>query len=209
MAVVVRSYPKIALLLWVMAWYSLFAFIITRVWPQTSPVVASIFVALLIFTALISSFEFDTWKLAIMIFLILLGVIVYIAFVPPEWKHRVSGVKLHIDITPDAYLTLCIGFFFILFLIWLSRRWYYWVITPNQIIYRRGLFKSEERYPTQGVWYSADVADVFEYFLFFRAGKLTMYLPEVRMTFVIPMVPNIRKVQRELKKTLGVIRVKQ
>ncbi len=109
----------------------------------------------------------------------------------------------------DWYILFWFTFFFafLFFISWLSTRFYYFRVTHNEIIYKKGILGDSERWGTTNVTVHKEIIDLFEYFLF-TSGRLTIMVPGRPTAIVIDNVPRINKVERKILDILKVIDVK-
>jgi len=207
--VIIRSYPKSAFVAWILFIISIIFYGLSVTFPTWLEGLGLAFICILVFTLFVASYEFNEIKTALLFTIGALIVVLISAYAPPRAKSTIVNLThAGIIISPNAYLAIAIGMLALLAFIWILRRFDFWIIEPNQIIHRTGILGTRERFPTRGVKYSAEIADVFEYFLFFGAGKVKINAPGVG-TIVIPLVPFIRKVQKQLQEVLGYVRMKE
>jgi len=212
--IVIRSFPKVTVLTYVLAVISLIFGAIEAVIPNTSvwKALGIFFVGLFFFLILVSAFEFTEAKTLLLFSFIVIVVLIYLLLGQMGYTPETDPLKeiyavLNIVITPHAYIAIGVLLLIAFLLILLSRYFDYWIIEPNQITHKTGLFGKAERYPTQGLQYSVNITDIFEYLLFFGSGTLKLYIPSERRVIVLPLVPKIKKVEKELTKLLGYVEV--
>ncbi|MHA1595500.1 MAG: hypothetical protein ACTSXJ_04340 [Candidatus Baldrarchaeia archaeon] len=207
--IIIRSYPKVIAIIPSAVMAVIFGIVEWFV-PTLATTLGLAFIALFLFNVLVMAFEFDEMKTLALIFLIVIIVLLYIVFSPymPVTAGAIGKALLGLNLTfsPEAFLAIGIGTLFILFLVWLSRRWNYWIIEPNQISHRVGLFGKVERFSTTGMRYHIEISDVFEY-LIFGCGKVTFFFPTERKAITLEMVPHVKKVDQLMGKLLGIIEV--
>jgi hypothetical protein len=221
-SITVRSYPKTMLMYPTMLASLIIALIETLLGPQWYAIDPSPFglywqmvwtlgfVWFFIFAwnMYILTFEFSKGVVAVLMALIIIIVLV-IALVL-----AVTGIFIWIPlwqffIYVDAYLLYWFtGFFLLLFLIsWVSTRFFYFRITHNEIVYKKGLLGDSERFGTTDAHVHKEIRDLFEYFLF-TSGRLTIIVSGRQYPIVIDNVPRINKVERKILDLLKVIDVK-
>jgi len=211
--IVIRAYPKIITLLPSAIIAILFGLIESLPFGElASKALGLAFVCIFVFNLFIIAFEFNEAKTFGLFALIAIGVLIYVLL---SQTQVVSGnilfeaiAGLEVVVSPHAYFLMGFGILFILFIIWLSKRWDYWIIEPNQVTHKAGLFGKMERYPTHGLKYGIDVSDIFEYLLF-RSGTLTLYFPSERKIITLHLVPNIKKIETNIQQLLGIIEVEE
>lgn len=212
--IVIRSYPAISTLLFILGIISTI-FGIAELITSNDTVARAlgvVFVLLFVFLSIIVAFEFPETKFFLIIAMIIIVALLYVllshlGYIPSSGGLGFVFENVNVVLTSHAYLGIGLGSIFVLFLIWLSRRFSYWVIEPNQVTRKSGLLGKVVRYPTAGMRYSIDIRDVLEYLLFFRCGTLVLEFPSEKKTFVLPMVPNIKKVEKKIERILGYVEV--
>lgn len=212
--IVVRSYPKVISLLPTAILAIIFGIIETLPFIGANELVLRglglAFVIVFTFNVFVLSFEFNEAKtfglVAIIIFLALIYLLLSQMNIIEQGSifNIISGTR--VILSAHAYYLIGFGILFVMFLIWLHRRWDYWIIEPNQVTHKSGIFGKTERFPTQGMKYGIEISDVFEYMLF-KSGKLTLYFPTEKKIITLDVVPNIKGVEQKIQEILGFIEV--
>lgn len=212
--IIVRSYPAISTLLFILGIAATIFGIVEWIIPNPTVVKALgvVFILLFVFLSIIAAFEFPETKFFLIVAVIVILALLYVllsnlGYIPAFGGLEFIFANIDVEISTHAYLGIGLGSIFVLFLIWLSRRFNYWVIEPNQVIRRTGLLGKVIRFPTSGMRYSVEIRDVLEYLLFFRSGTLVLEFPTEKKTFVLTMVPNIKKIEKRIEQILGYIEV--
>jgi hypothetical protein len=86
---------------------------------------------------------------------------------------------------------------FILGIVIISTRFEYYKIERNEIIHKKGIFSSAERFPVKSLRFKKEIPDVFEFFLL-RAGKFTIMPGKADEVMILNTVLNINKVEKHL-----------
>ncbi len=211
--VYIRSYPK-AISLFLTAIISLI-FGIVEALINVEPVqraLGFVFIIFFFFNVLIIAFDFSEGKtygfIALIVIIFLIYIILAQSGILPEDIGSGFISSLDIRLSPQAYYGIAFSVFFMMFLAWLNTRFNYWVVESNQITRKRGLLGKVERYSTAGVRYEIEIDDVFEYLLF-KAGSLVLYFPTKKIAEKIPMVPNVKEIEKKLAKVLGRIETEE
>ncbi len=214
---IIRSYPHVTVELYILGILALIFGAVEKILdisqhPEIMKALGIVFVLTYIFLALIVAFEFPETKFFLLIALVMILILVYVLLSSTGHAYSPGGLKeiyerLNIILSADAFLAFGLGSFVVLFIIWLSRRFNYWVIEPNQVLHKTGLFGKVERYPTRSLRFSIDISDVFEYILFFRSGKVVLDFPDEKKTIVLSMVPNVKRVEKKIQEILGYVEV--
>jgi len=79
----------------------------------------------------------------------------------------------------------------------LSTRFEYFKIERNEIIHKKGIFSSAERFPVKSLRFKKEIPDVFEFFML-RAGKFTIMPGQADEVMILPTVLNVNKKERQL-----------
>ena len=214
--IVIRAYPKVITILPSAIIAIIFGVIESLPFigsdPSVQRTLGLAFIFLLTFNLFIISFEFNEAKTFGLFAIIILLIILYILLA--QMGIIESGAlfniltNTNIYLSAHAYYLLGFGILFLMFIIWLNKRWDYWIIEPNQVTHRTGIFGRMERFPTQGMKYGIEISDIFEYLLF-RSGTLTLYFPSERKIITLHLVPNIKKIERDIQKLMGIIEVEE
>ena len=211
---IIRTYPKISVMLYTLGILALIFGIVELIAPFTEVyrALGLVFVLAYFFLTLTMAFEFTEAKFLLIIALIAILVLLYVllgymGILPSGGGLENVYEQLYLIIEPQAYLGIAIVSFFVLFLIWLSTRFNYWIIEPNQVIHRTGIIGKIERYSTSEMKFAIDIKDVFEYIFFFGSGTLILDFPTERRTFALALVPKIKEVEEKLKRILGYVEV--
>jgi len=206
--IIVRSYPKAIILLPTGILAILFG-IIEAIFGESNWL-GLFFLAVFLFNIFILSFEFSEAKTFGFFAIIVILILLYILAGQMGWISSGSFLgfigALDTRLSEDTFFVIGMGILFVVFLIWLSRRWDYWIIEPNQITHKKGIFGGMDRYPTAGLKYSIDISDVFEHLLF-KSGKLTIYFPQEKLMIPLTLVPNIKKVEHQIRQLLGIVEI--
>ena len=216
--VTIRSYPK-TVLFYPMAFISiiiaaaiyLLAFIYLipdpnlywrLVYTQTF-----IWFVLFLFNLLLVTFDFGKniiVAIAMIIVITILALALYVTgtgvfpFIDP------SFLGLYVNI--NSMFPFFIVFLFVIFIAWIRARIYYFRVTSNEIIYKKGILGDVERFGTTNVMLHKEINDIFEYLLL-RSGRLTFTIPGRKTTVVLDTVPNINKVELKILTLLRRIEV--
>ena len=214
--VTVRAYPKtmlfyptmlLSLVLAVFTWLAPLNPLFVPILAELFSLLAFIWFIFFLFNLLVVTFEFGK---GIVVALILVAVIIIMAL---GWYFTVTGILVIINpvffglvINANSMLAFFIVFAFVLLLAWISTRFYYFRITHNEIIYKKGILGDVERYGTTNVTVYKEIRDIFE-FIFFRSGRLTISVPGRKMAIVIDNIPNINLVERKVLSILQRIEI--
>lgn len=224
-SVTVRSYPKTMLMYPTMLAsliIGFWEFLMTGTWIAQGidpvlgiPVVdfwvwtlGFVWFFIFVWNVYILTFEFSKGVVAVLMALIIIIVLV-IALVLVATNVFIWIPLWQFGIWFNWYTLLWFGgMFFILFIIaWISTRFFYFRITHNEIVYKKGLLGDSERFGTTDAHVHKEIRDLFEYFLF-TSGRLTILVSGRQSPIIIDNVPRINKVERKILDLLKVIDVK-
>jgi hypothetical protein len=167
------------------------------------------FVWFVVFTwnLLVLSFEFGKGvvvALTLTLVIVILGLaLVFATTGTLLWIHP-AIFQLYVN--PYSLLAFFLVFGFVILVSWISTRFYYFRVTHNEVIYKKGLLGDVERYATANLTVNKEILDIFEYALF-RSGRLTIEVPGRKLAIVIQNVPRINSVERKILHLLGRIEI--
>ena len=94
----------------------------------------------------------------------------------------------------------------IFLIVWISTRLSYWVIEPNEVVFRSGLLRRMKRFSTESLRWDKVIPDVMER-LMLGTGTIILTTPQEKHPIVIEHVMRIGRVDREIARILGVKKV--
>lgn len=212
--VIVREYPKVVFL-YPSAIAAALCAILALIYPPgpggaegepgAAAVVGAIFMTVFIFNLFVISFDFGslvTFSLVVGIFaLALLAYVVNQTWVfLPALSRFVRAVDLEMSFHFYLLYALTLGLIYLA--VFIIRRFYYWEIKHNEILYHQGLWGDVERHPTIGLKMTKELNDLFE-FLLWRSGRLTLQVRDREAPYVLENVPNINRVEALIQQITG------
>jgi hypothetical protein len=214
--VTVREYPK-TVLFYPMLFVSLILSIVAYLIPALilDPTlretwlfsITFIWFVMFFFNLLIVTFEFGkSVVVALALFLVIIVLIVVLVFTWYGYLFLINPSSLRLYISVEAYIAFFFVFLFVIFLSWIKTRMYYFRITPNEIIYKKGILGDVERYGTTNVMVHKEIRDLFEYLLL-HSGRLTFTIPGRKTAIMLDNVPNINSVEGKILHLLRRIEV--
>ncbi|MFX1566186.1 MAG: hypothetical protein ACFFCH_09360 [Promethearchaeota archaeon] len=214
--VTVREYPK-TVLFYPMLIFSLILGIINYLIPffVIDPTlrdswlytIAFVWFILFFFNLLIVTFEFGkSIVVALTLTLVIIVLVVVLVFNLYGYLFVINPSTLRLFISTEAFFAFFIVFLFVIFLSWIKTRMFYFKITPNEIIYKKGIMGDVERYGTTNVMVHKEIPDLFE-FLLLRSGRLTISVPGRKTAIMLDNVPNINSVEIKILNLLRRIEV--
>ncbi|GAG55804.1 unnamed protein product, partial [marine sediment metagenome] len=91
----------------------------------------------------------------------------------PRFSISLTGLEIDLTLTWQFYMVMTIILLFILGIVIISTRFEYYKIERNEIIHKKGIFSTAERFPSKSLRFKKEIPDVFEFFML-RAGKFTI-----------------------------------
>jgi hypothetical protein len=206
--VTVRSYPK-SVLFYPMAFISLAIaaaiFFLAIIYPIDPILYARlvytltfIWFVLFLFNLLLVTFDFGKniiVAISLIIVILVLALALYFTATGAFPLFDPSLLLLYINL--NGMLGFFILFLFVIFIAWIRTRFYYFRVTSNEIVYKKGILGDMERFGTSNVMFHKEISDIFEYLLL-RSGRLTFTIPGRKTAVVLDTVPNVNKVEQEI-----------
>ncbi len=109
--------------------------------------------------------------------------------------------NLQLAATPDFYFTIFIIYLLLVIGMFISTRFSYWEVTNNELVHHKGVMQDVDRYATEGLHYSKDITDFFEYIIG-RSGRLIIISPSIERPVVLDNVITINRVADVLDQIL-------
>ncbi|MFX1508673.1 MAG: hypothetical protein ACFFBR_00065 [Promethearchaeota archaeon] len=205
--VIVREYPK-TVLFYPMLIFSLILGLVNYLIPffildptlrdSWLYTISFIWFILFFFNLLIVTFEFGkSIVVALALILVIIVLVIVLVFNFYGYLFVINPSTLRLFISTEALLAFFCVFLFVIFLSWIKTRIFYFKITPNEIIYKKGIMGDVERYGTTNVMVHKEIPDLFE-FLLLRSGRLTISVPGRKTAIMLDNVPNINAVETKI-----------
>ena len=206
--VTIRGYPKtiifyptmfLSLILAIPAW---FAQLIPD--PAILAILSFVWIIVFAFNLFVVSFEFGKGIVVALILLVVIAILcaaLYVALTGTMIP-LINPISLGLQMNAQTFLAFFIIFGIVIFISWLSTRFYYFRITPNELIYKKGILGDVERYATTNITVHKEIRDLFEYILFFFSGRLTIMVPGRKTAIIIDNIPQINKVENLILQVL-------
>lgn len=200
--VVLRAWPKM-LFIWPSAFIALAAGIGTYITADTTNLWefwGSLFLTVFALNLMIVTFEFPR---STSLTLILACVALTWIFVELNRRYNIIAPlrdfieSLQLSARPDFFFAIFVVYVLLLIGMFISTRFNYWEISNNELIHHKGLMQDVERYSTDGLRYSKQITDFFEY-LIGGSGRLVVQTPSIGEPIVLENVIGINRVARTL-----------
>jgi hypothetical protein len=119
-------------------------------------------------------------------------------------------VGLLADVNPtmnaDFYWTMTVVFSVVFLVAWVGSRLDYWIIEPNEVVHRYGLFRKMKRFSTESLRWDKVIPDVMER-LMLGTGQIILTTPHEKHPIVIEHVLGIGRIDDQIARILGVKQV--
>lgn len=217
---IIRGYPKVVFFWPTAAVSALFALFDGFLWTSVNTYAPSHGLSLwwlITFTLNLVVFAFDFGRGNFLTLAALLGMAVFgltawdMASDAEVWG-GVYGFFGDLGVTVNGPFFLCMAAIFSLFLAlgFVSSRFDYWVLAPNELLHKHGLLGDVRGYSTLNMQVEKEIPDVFE-FLLFGSGRL-IFKPSGSHThhsdvLVIDNVFRVNRAEKKVKEFLGVLKV--
>lgn len=206
------SYPKI-ILLYPTFFAALLAGILTKVLPETSPILDSVgwgFIWLFGLNVIVLSFDFPRTTSLTLFFLVMaavLGVVLLAMNFPTMLPSFFEIIReIHPRANATFYFLLATLFGLIYVAVFIQVRFDYWEVRPNELLHHHGFLASLERYSAPNLRITKEIDDVFEYMLM-GSGRLVLHPRSEPRAFVLENVPFITSKEARITQMLGSLQV--
>jgi hypothetical protein len=106
----------------------------------------------------------------------------------------------------DFYWAMFGAFSLVFLVAWLGSLLDYWIIEPNEVIHRYGLFRKMKRFSTESLRWDKTIPDVMERVML-GTGQIILTTPHEKHPIIIDHVLRIGKIDDEIARILGVKQV--
>ena len=207
--VFVRSYPKI-IVQYPTALAALLCGVLIHFFPDWKGGLGALFIAVLLLNTVVAAFEFP--RLTALTLFFLIACVVLAALLLNRYLNIIQPLKelmsrIHLEANPQFYLFI-FGIYLLVFaIVWVTSRFDYWEITPNEILHHHGPLSDLERFPAPQLKLDKEITDIFE-FLLLRAGRLILHPTSERRAIVLDNVLNVNQIETKIKHLLGALEVR-
>jgi len=196
----IRSYPKV-IFYWPLLITSLILWLIQALLKTNSTTnsVGLGYAWFIVFfvNIFVTAFDFSSTKFFVLILAIVVVLLLVVFLVLPNFSVSLTGIEIDLGLPWQFYMVMTIILAFILGIVVISTRFEYYKIERNEIIHKKGIFSSAERFPTKGLRFKKEIPDVFEFFLL-RSGSLTIMPGRADEVMILSTVLNINKREKQL-----------
>ena len=197
----IRSYPKV-IFFWPLLITSFVLWLIqafTNLDPDSDLYTTLGYVWFIVFfvNIFVTAFDFSSTKFFVLVLAIVVVVLILVFMVLPRFSISLTGLEIDLALTWQFYMVMTVILLFILGIVIISTRFEYYKIERNEIIHKKGIFSSAERFPVKSLRFKKEIPDVFEFFML-RAGKFTIMPGKADEVMILPTVLNINKREKQL-----------
>ena len=191
----IRTYPKV-IFFWPLLITSFVLWLIQALFTDPNTILGYVWFIVFFVNLFVTAFDFSSTKFFVLILAIVIVIMILIFIVLPNFSISL-GWKINLALTWEFYMVMTIILLFILGIVIISTRFEYYKIERNEIIHKKGVFSSAERFPVKSLRFKKEIPDVFEFFML-RAGKFTIMPGKADEVMILPTVLNINKVEKQL-----------
>ncbi len=200
-----RSYSKV-IFFYPLFFASLILYLIQYFVGMDEPILGAIWITVFFANLFIIAFDTSSTKF----FILLLAAIILIMFFtlifhPNAIISQIMSFEVTIIMSYQFYLSTAVTLAFILLIAWIATRFDYWKMERNEVIHKKGIFISAERYPTKSLRIKKEIPDIFEFFLL-RSGSIHLFLGNEEVVY-LDTVLNINKKAKQLDYLLSDIEI--
>lgn len=114
-----------------------------------------------------------------------------------------------LNMHPNFYAMMAAVLAVLMLMAFITTRFNYWVLSPNQLTHKHGILGDERHYATIQMAVEKEIPDVFE-FLLFGSGRL-IFKPgtgqDQHKSLVVDNVFRVNKLEKKVREFLGIIKV--
>lgn len=114
-----------------------------------------------------------------------------------------------LNMHPNFYAMMAAVLAVLMLMAFVTTRFNYWVLSPNQLTHKHGILGDERHYPTIQMSVEKEIPDVFE-FLLFGSGRL-IFKPgtgqDQHKSLVVDNVFRVNNLEKKVREFLGIIKV--
>lgn len=205
--IIIRSYSKAIFLLPTLI-FSIFGWIIQAIIHTPVLWIELIWLFLFLCNLFVVCFDFSSGKFIILILIIaLISTILYFTALPAilNPKFFEGNFKIQLGLTSHFYIIMTALLSFFMLISFITALFDYYIIERNELMHRKGLFSTVDRWSLTNLRYTKEIPDIFE-FLMLRAGTLKFF-PTRSDIIVLPTVLNIGRKDDQLNRLLSKLEV--
>lgn len=117
--------------------------------------------------------------------------------------------RQNLTMHPNFYAMIAAVLAVLMVMAFITTRFNYWILAPNQLTHKHGILGDERHYATINMSVDKEIPDIFE-FMLFGSGRL-IFKPGVgadqHKSLVVDNVFRVNKLESQVREFLGVIKV--
>ncbi len=217
--IVIHPFPKVVLLWPVMVVSLVFFFLGGGVGDPADPLVERSalgwwWIVLFFFNLLVHTFDFGRNNFIATLAVLGVGLLgLYVWDLQSDVEVYGSIYRFFADqelnMHPNFYAMMAGVLAVLMLMAFITTRFNYWVLSPNQLTHKHGILGDERHYATLNMAVEKEIPDIFE-FMLFGSGRL-IFKPGVgqdsHRSLVVDNVFRVNKLEKNVREFLGVIKV--
>lgn len=171
---------------------------------------ARAFLLVAIVNLVVIAFDFPrTTSLTLFFFAVAAGVLLWMLFrLKPDLAPAVTEFinSIHAYANATFYFLIAAGLIILYIGVFISRKFDYWEVRPNELLHHHGFLSDLERFAAPNLRIDKEINDVFEYLLL-RSGRLILHPNNEPRAIVLENVFFINKKESQITRMLGALQV--
>ncbi len=177
---------------------------------RVSTAISTVFLGLLFVNMVILAFDFPrTTSLTLFFFVaaVVMALVLLFTFHPNLLPAITNALKTFRPLANATFYWTFAGVLAaILSAVFLTARFDYWEVRPNELLHHHGFLSNLERLSAPNLRIDKEINDVFEYMLL-RSGRLILQASNERRAIILDNVPFIDKKEEAITRMLGALQV--
>jgi hypothetical protein len=169
------------------------------------------FLVLMFLNLIVIAFDFPrTTSLTVFFFLVAVGIGLWMLFkLNPDLLPVVGDAIAAVKPVANATFYLAFAVFMTLMYVgvFVSARFDYWEVRPNELLHHHGVLSDLKRYSAPNLRIEKEINDIFEYFLL-GAGRLILHPSNENRSIVLDNVFFINAKERKITRILSALQVR-
>jgi len=203
--IILRSYSKV-IFFYPLFLTSIILFLIQYFSGMDKSILGAIWVTMFFANLFIIAFDTSSTKFFILLLIAIILIILFaFIFHPNAVISQIWSFEVSIIMSYQFYLTTTVILASIFLVAWIATRFDYWKLERNEVIHKKGIFISAERYPTKSLRIKKEIPDIFEFFLL-RSGSIHLVFGKGDVIY-LDTVLNVNKKEKQLDYLLSDIEI--
>lgn len=215
-SIILISYPKIVFMYptfvvaLIAALYATFGTNVLDPTNETASLINGLFVGVLGLNLVVLAFDFPRTTSLTLFFLlaaIVMGLILMFTL-KPDWLPVIRDIvfQYHPAANATFYWSIVAIFAIIYGCVFLTTKFDYWEVRPNELLHHHGALSNLERFSAPNMKIDKEVNDLFEYFLL-GSGRLIIHPDKEPRAIILDNVPMISRKEIQITQMLGALQV--